>query len=234
MCVRTIVYTIPYIRRTRVWKSQFTISRRSRILFSASSLSLFLQARFDEIVTDLPPKYNREKSATINSSMFLERVCLISAIFAVALAAPRISGSIPTWHLPCGELSLQAVSLKNLEEEMRTSLESLRLQHQLTMNDYLNRDYEYLYERVRIGVDDHQYIPNWVPGKKDVNLIRKLADANTPMVSVSHSVNIVTRFCRTCFEPLPKFAVIKFVSNVHPATKCSQHKYELHYHNWRH
>lgn len=115
--------------------------------------------------------------------MFLERVCLISTIFAVAFAAPRLSGSTPTWHLPCGELNLQAVPLKNLEEEMKTSLENLRLQHQLTMNDYLNRDYEYLYERVRIGVDDHQYIPNWVPGKKDVYLIRKLADANTPMVS---------------------------------------------------
>lgn len=78
---------------------------------------------------------------------------------------------------------MQAVPLKNLAEEMKTSLENLRLQHQLTMNDYLNRDYEYLYERVRIGVDDHQYIPNWVPSKKDVNLIRKLANANTPMVS---------------------------------------------------
>jgi len=66
---------------------------------------------------------------------------------------------------------------------MKTGLENLRLQHQLTMNDYLNRDYEYLYERVRIGVDDHQYIPNWIPGKKDVNLIKKLANANTPMVS---------------------------------------------------
>lgn len=117
--------------------------------------------------------------------MFLERVCLISAVIAVALAAPRISGSMPTWHIPCGELSSAAVSLKNLEEEMKTSLANLRLQHQLTMNDYLNRDYEYLYERVRIGVDDHQYIPNWVPGKKDVNLIRKLATANTPMI-VNH------------------------------------------------
>ncbi|XP_071556208.1 uncharacterized protein [Temnothorax nylanderi] len=117
--------------------------------------------------------------------MFLERVCLISAIFAVTFAAPRISGSVPTWHLPCGELDYQTVPLKNLENEMKSSLENLKLQHQLTMNDYLNRDYEYLYERVRIGVDDHQYIPNWVPGKKDVNLVRKLADANTPMI-VNH------------------------------------------------
>ncbi|KYQ48278.1 hypothetical protein ALC60_12606 [Trachymyrmex zeteki] len=114
--------------------------------------------------------------------MFLERVSLISSILAVAFAAPKISESIPTWHLPCGELNLRAVPLKNLEEEMKTSLKNLRLQHQLTMYDYLNRDYEYLYERVRIGVDDHQYIPNWVPGKKDVNLIRKLADASTPVI----------------------------------------------------
>lgn len=119
--------------------------------------------------------------------MFFERVCLISAIFAVTFAAPRISGSIPTWHLPCGELNLQVVPLKNLEEEMKISLDNLRLQHQLTMNDYLIRDYEYLYERVRIGVDDHQYIPSWVPGQKDVNLIRKLTNANAQMVStVTH------------------------------------------------
>ncbi|XP_011878736.1 PREDICTED: uncharacterized protein LOC105568011 [Vollenhovia emeryi] len=117
--------------------------------------------------------------------MFLERVCLISVVFAVTFAAPRISGSIPSWHLPCGELNLQAVPLKNLEDEMKSSLENLSLQHQLTMSDYLNRDYEYLYERVRIGVDDHQYIPNWVPGKKDVNLVRKLADSDTSMI-VNH------------------------------------------------
>ncbi|XP_011645690.1 uncharacterized protein LOC105432536 [Pogonomyrmex barbatus] len=118
--------------------------------------------------------------------MFLKSVCLISVIFAVASAAPMTSESVPTWHLPCGEiLNLQPVSLKNLEEEMKTSLENIRLQHQLTMNDYLNRDYEYLYERVRIGVNDHQYIPNWVPSKKDVNLIRKLANANAAMI-VNH------------------------------------------------
>ncbi|KAL0130007.1 hypothetical protein PUN28_001945 [Cardiocondyla obscurior] len=114
--------------------------------------------------------------------MFLERICQLSIILAVAFAAPRNFGSTPAWHQPCGQLDLQPVPSKNLKEEMRSSLESLKLQHQLTIKDYLNRDYEYLYERVRIGVDDHQYIPNWVPGTKDVNLVRKLADTNTPMI----------------------------------------------------
>lgn len=99
---------------------------------------------------------------------------------------------------------------------MKTSLENLRLQHQLTMNDYLNRDYEYLYERVRIGVDDHQYIPNWVPGQKDVNLIRKLANAHTPMVSTVNSINIVTR---TRFESRVKFAVTKYLERFIPASR---------------
>lgn len=141
--------------------------------------------------------------------MFLERVCLISAIFAVAFAAPSISRSTPTWHLPCGQLNLQAVPLENLDEEMKTILENLKLQHQLTMNDYLNRDYKYLYERVRIGVDDHQYIPNWVPSQKDVNLIRKLANANNQMVSTFIQLTLLHVYI-VHFEPRPKFAVIKY------------------------
>lgn len=132
--------------------------------------------------------------------MFLERVYLISAVFTVAFAAPSISKSTPMWHLPCGEPNLQAVPFENFEEEIKTILEDLRLQHQLTMNDYLNRDYEYLYERVRIGVDDHQYIPNWVPGKKDVNFIRKLANEDTQMVSAFIQLTLLHVY-RTCFEP---------------------------------
>jgi len=122
--------------------------------------------------------------------MLLERFCLISVIFAVAFAAP-ISESIPMWHLPCGGLS-QAVPLKNLEEEINISLESLRLQHQLIMNDYSKRNYESLYERVSFGVDDDQYIPNWIPGQKDVNFIKNLANADTVMVS---TVNLINHYC---------------------------------------
>lgn len=178
-CVRTIVYTIPYIRRKNesLTISVHDLSSIENIVQCLITI-LFLTSQFDETVIEL----HRAKFAIINSNMFFERICLTSVIFAVAFAAP-ISESIPTWHLPCGKLNLQVVALKNLEEEMETSLENLRLQHQLTMNEYLNRDYEYLYERVRIGVDDHQYIPNWVPGTKDVNLIEKLTNANTPMVS---------------------------------------------------
>lgn len=151
--------------------------------------------------------------------MFLERVSLISSILAVAFAAPKISESIPTWHLPCGELNLRAVPLKNLEEEMKTSLKNLRLQHQLTMYDYLNRDYEYLYERVRIGVDDHQYIPNWVPGKKDVNLIRKLADASTPVVSTIIQLTLLLVYIVHVLVRNLGFAVIKsFKRFIQPST----------------
>jgi len=61
------------------------------------------------------------------------------------------------------------------------------------MNDYLKRDYEYLYEKVSFGVDDDQYIPNWIPGQKDVNLIKKLANADSLMVSTVNSIDIVAR-----------------------------------------
>lgn len=111
---------------------------------------------------------------------------LLISILAVVSGAPRrgARSAMPTWYLPCGEdMETEAPSIVNLEEEVRASIQSLRLQHQLTMNDYLNRDYEYLYERVRIGVHEHQYIPNWVPGKKDVNMIKRLANANAQTVS---------------------------------------------------
>ncbi|XP_070170643.1 uncharacterized protein [Polyergus mexicanus] len=133
--------------------------------------------------------------------MFIKKVCLVSAIFALTSAAPkRISRStVPIWHVPCGEGSdLEITSSEHLEEDIRSNFEILRLQHQLTMNDYLNRDYEYLYERVRIGIRDHQYIPNWVPGKKDTNLVRRLADAN--------SQTIVNHFPKLHMD-LQKFAV---------------------------
>ncbi|RLU25489.1 hypothetical protein DMN91_001645 [Ooceraea biroi] len=137
----------------------------------------------------------------MNSNMFLKRVCLIAVILAVAAAAPRRTArsTVPSWHLPCGEdFEVEVASSENLEEELRISLESLKLQHQLTMNDYLNRDYDYLYERVRIGVHDHQYIPNWVPDKKDVNLVRRLASAD--------SQTIVNHFPKLHMD-LQKFAV---------------------------
>ena len=151
--------------------------------------------------------------------MLLERINLISSILAVAFAAPKISGSIPIWHLPCGKLNLRAVPLKNLEEEMKTSLENLKLQHQLTLKDYLIRDYEYLYEKVRIGVDDHQYIPNWVPGKKDVNLVRKLVDASTPMVSTIIQLTLLLVYIICVSDRNLGFAVIKsFKRFIQPST----------------
>ena len=112
-------------------------------------------------------------------------VLVFLSILTIVTAAPRRSKrSIPLWYKPCGELQENEVSSPgNEEEELRASLDSIKLQHQLTMNDYLNSDYDFLYERVRIGVHEHQYIPNWVPGKKDVNTVRKLAKRNSQSVS---------------------------------------------------
>ncbi|XP_012281342.1 uncharacterized protein LOC105700245 [Orussus abietinus] len=117
-------------------------------------------------------------------------------------AAPRKTrspGNEVPWHLPCGEvLDNEPIPAENLDEEVKNSLGNLRLQHQLTMNDYLTRDYELLYERVSIGVDQHQYIPNWVPGKKDVSHVRKLAKAS-PRTIANHLPKL--------HQDLQKFAV---------------------------
>lgn len=112
-------------------------------------------------------------------------VIVLLSMSAIVTAAPRrTKRSTPLWHKPCGQLQeIEVSSAGNEEEEMRATLESIKLQHQLTMNDYLNSDYDFLYERVRIGVHEHQYIPNWVPGKKDVNAVRKLAKEKSQTVS---------------------------------------------------
>ncbi|XP_063992805.1 uncharacterized protein LOC135170693 [Diachasmimorpha longicaudata] len=118
-------------------------------------------------------------------------IVIISLIVMSASGAPtssvRKAGSVdPFWHLPCGEVIDTGIILSgNIVEELKSNLLSIKLQHQLTLNDYLSRDYEFLYERVRIGVHEHQYIPNWVPGKRDVNVIRKLA-GKEPQTIVNH------------------------------------------------
>ncbi|XP_076658887.1 uncharacterized protein LOC143362525 [Halictus rubicundus] len=156
--------------------------------------------------------------------MFVLRgCCLLLSFLTVVTAAPSRStrSTVPIWHRPCGEvMDIEATSVENFEEEVKTSLESLRLQHRLTMDDYLNRDYEYLYERVRIGVHDHQYIPNWVPGKKDVNTIKRLVNAKPQMIA-SHFPKMHT--------DLQKFAVAfeelvedETNAKIHDALKATQ------------
>ncbi|XP_014485948.1 PREDICTED: uncharacterized protein LOC106750258 [Dinoponera quadriceps] len=134
--------------------------------------------------------------------MFLERVCLISTAVLVAVyAAPRVSRlqEVPKWHFPCGgDLDVEVASWEDLEEETVNSLESLRLQHQLLMSEYLSRDYNYLYESMDFSVKKKQYIPNWLPDEKDVDLVKGLADAN-PQTIVNHFPKLHT--------DLQKFAV---------------------------
>ncbi|XP_015127073.1 uncharacterized protein LOC107048427 [Diachasma alloeum] len=119
------------------------------------------------------------------------KIVIISVIMATASAAPtspvREPRSLdPFWHLPCGEvIDTDITPSGNIVEELKSILLSIKLQHQLTLNDYLSRDYEFLYERVRIGVHEHQYIPNWVPGKRDVNIVRRLA-GKEPQTIANH------------------------------------------------
>ncbi|XP_043267845.1 uncharacterized protein [Venturia canescens] len=108
---------------------------------------------------------------------FIATVTIVALTSIVSAAPNRAKRSLtPSWHLPCGDvLESETASLGNTEDDVKASLESIKLQHQLTMNDYLNRDYEYLYEAVRFSIQDHQYIPNWIPGKKDVNMLKNLS-----------------------------------------------------------
>ncbi|XP_026668220.1 uncharacterized protein LOC108623609 [Ceratina calcarata] len=139
--------------------------------------------------------------------MFVARgYLLISALVVAVIAAPsgQTKSQVPRWHLPCGStVETETSAIVNFNDEVRDSIERLSLLHQLTMTDYLNRDYEFLYERVRIGVHDHQYIPNWVPGKKDVNLVKGMINAEPQTVSVYCIANYLPKL----HMDLQKFAV---------------------------
>lgn len=125
---------------------------------------------------------------------FALRCSLWFYVLVAVLGAPRRSSKslVPTWYLPCGgEMETEAPEAANFDEDVSASLGSLSFQHKMTLDNYLTRDYEYLYERVRIGVHQHQYIPNWVPGKKDVNRIKSLANATPQMVGLPRACNPV-------------------------------------------
>lgn len=129
--------------------------------------------------------------------MFASRIYLLISILAVASGAPktRITRSTPTWHLPCGN-HVKINNHVNSEEEtstqntnIKSDIKMVEIQYQLTLKNYLLQDFEYLYEKVQIGVNEHQYIPSWIPGKKDVNAIIRLnkPTLNLQTVSTLHS-----------------------------------------------
>lgn len=122
------------------------------------------------------------------------RSCIFLTLLTIAVAAPnrnvRSLTAPPLWHLPCGEV-IEQDSYEDSQQDLGSILSDLSLQHQIMLQDYLNRDYEYLYDRVRIGVHEHQYIPNWVPGKKDSNHIRKLSKSSQQTVSKNVIVYII-------------------------------------------
>lgn len=144
--------------------------------------------------------------------MFASRSYLLISILAVASGAPkiRIKSSIPTWYLPCGEI----LEIDESNEEASTDVDvklyvqRLKIQHNLTLSNYLLQDYDYLYEKVRIGVNEHQYIPNWVPGKKDANAMkRRIKSALSPQTVSAVRLSYVHWSCeivpfRFSFEPL--------------------------------
>ncbi|XP_033220544.1 uncharacterized protein LOC117175101 [Belonocnema kinseyi] len=157
----------------------------------------------------------------MNQIVSVSMIVLLSISAIVAAAPRRTKRSTPSWHKPCGQLQeIEVSSTGSEDEEMRASLESIKLQHQLTMNDYLNSDYDFLYERVRIGVHEHQYIPNWVPGKKDVNTVRKLANEKSQMI-INHlpKLHLDLQKFAVAFEELVEDEWNPRVSNALKATQ---------------
>ncbi|XP_014608240.1 PREDICTED: uncharacterized protein LOC106788984 [Polistes canadensis] len=142
----------------------------------------------------------------------------------VVIAAPnnrnvRYVTDIPPWYLPCGDVIDQGFDADS-QQELGSILSRLKLQHKITLQDYLNHDYEYLYNRVRIGVHEHQYIPNWIPGKKDSNYIRRLGKSSQQTI-LNHLPKL--------HMDLQKFAIAfeelvgdEPISKTHDALKATQ------------
>ncbi|XP_053598027.1 uncharacterized protein LOC103572836 [Microplitis demolitor] len=105
---------------------------------------------------------------------------------------------LPFWHIPCGEPVTENAMNSVSEQDIELSLERIKTQHQNALSDYLHHDYEYLYEHVKVGPAEHQYIPNWVPGKKEVHIVKRLT-GKSPQTIINHLPKL--------HEDLQKFSV---------------------------
>ncbi|XP_012267967.2 uncharacterized protein LOC105692961 [Athalia rosae] len=126
---------------------------------------------------------------------------ILTMLIAASHSAPRRQRRtpVPSWHKPCGQSLVQVMRvIENFEEEIREGIDNIALQHQITLNNYLYSDYDFLYERARLGVQKHQYIPSWVPGKKDVNSVKKLKNS---------SIETIANHLPKLHTDLQKFAV---------------------------
>ena len=99
----------------------------------------------------------------------------------------------PYWYKPCGNdtgssdhRQIDGAQLRDVNEEIGSSLKNLRIQHELMLNDYLSRDYEFLYERAKHGIHKHQYIPNWLPGKRETHAVKRLQNTKPEFVSFTY------------------------------------------------
>ncbi|KAH0551974.1 uncharacterized protein LOC123270754 [Cotesia glomerata] len=122
----------------------------------------------------------------LNGKVFIFFICF-GGICAVPLRFKRHYHhlQLPFWYVPCGEPVTDNVITGVSEQEIEASLERIKNQHQNALSDYLHHDYEYLYENVKVGPKEHQFIPNWVPGKKEVRIVKRLTDGSSQTI-ISH------------------------------------------------
>ncbi|XP_015189353.1 PREDICTED: uncharacterized protein LOC107073278 [Polistes dominula] len=160
------------------------------------------------------------------TNMRFEISCLLIAHLAATtvIAAPnnrnvRDVTDIPSWYLPCGDVIEQGFD-GDSQQELDSILSHLKLMHKITLEEYLYHDYEYLYNRVRIGVQEHQYIPNWLPGKKDSNYIKRLGKSSQQTI-INHlpKLHMDLQKFAVAFEELVQDEPI---SKTHDALKATQ------------
>lgn len=113
-------------------------------------------------------------------------ICLIEYLSAHPVQYSSLPK--PFWHEPCGvatEIDTPSpIGVdNNIQESLSTYYQSVKLTHQLTLSNFLFHDFDYLYEKVRIGVLQRQYVPNWLPGSIDTHSVKRLAHRSNRTVS---------------------------------------------------
>ncbi|XP_069677798.1 uncharacterized protein [Periplaneta americana] len=99
----------------------------------------------------------------------------LMTVLDISLSAPTGSTSdTPMWHVPCGDTENQqsnftiVLNKKMWIQQMGRSLRKIQHQLNITMEHYKSQMFNEVYKEVRRGVDDNQFVLNWVPGMGNV------------------------------------------------------------------
>ncbi|XP_044004009.1 uncharacterized protein LOC122849380 [Aphidius gifuensis] len=83
--------------------------------------------------------------------------------------------NLPFWYQPCGsKIEPDNYNLNNIEHEIKSSLNRMKLQHGIALGSFKKGNYENNYDKAGNHIARKQYIPHWIPNEHDISLIKQL------------------------------------------------------------